>query len=199
MSAKSGNPIDAKREEFRKYLEREGILQSLTSVLVSLYEEPEKPKDGLIYLKNNFARGTNTSQNEEELEKLKERNASLLEKIEELEKQNADLEKELETMKQMKQGEGTSVSEPKNEAVEEEDEEESQDKMESEEATVTSLGDLSPAPEQPLVDDKQPAQETMDFNDEEEKEPSKPATTTEASESNEDRPLGPSETGSSAT
>ncbi|CAB4067307.1 MYH [Lepeophtheirus salmonis] len=116
--------------------------------------EPEKPKDGLIYLKNNFARGTNTSQNEEELEKLKERNASLLEKIEELEKQNADLEKELETMKQMKQGEGTSVSEPKNEAVEEEDEEESQDKMESEEATATSLGDLSPAPEQPLVDDK---------------------------------------------
>ncbi|QQP38069.1 c-Myc-binding protein, partial [Caligus rogercresseyi] len=80
MSAKSGNPIDAKREEFRKYLEREGILQCLTSVLVSLYEEPEKPKDGLLYLKNNFARDAAPPKSEEELDKLKEQNASLLKK-----------------------------------------------------------------------------------------------------------------------
>nr|XP_040569914.1 c-Myc-binding protein-like [Lepeophtheirus salmonis] len=139
MAAKWGNPIDAKREEICTYLEREGILHSLTSVLVSLYEEPERLKDGLIYLKNNFARGTNAFQNKEELEKVKVRNASLLEKIETLEKQNADLEKELQTMKQMKEAEETSMSEAKNEVVEEEEEEESQDKMESEEAAATSL------------------------------------------------------------
>ena len=49
------NMVDAKREEFRKYLEKEGILESLTKALVTLYEEPEKPNDALGYLKNNFA------------------------------------------------------------------------------------------------------------------------------------------------
>lgn len=34
MSAKSTAQIDAKREEFRKYLEKEGVLESLTKALV---------------------------------------------------------------------------------------------------------------------------------------------------------------------
>lgn len=42
-------PIDSKREEFRKYLERGGALEALTKVLVMLYEEPEKPVDALEY------------------------------------------------------------------------------------------------------------------------------------------------------
>ena len=33
--ASSGNNIDAKREEFRKYLEKEGVLEYLTKQLVS--------------------------------------------------------------------------------------------------------------------------------------------------------------------
>ncbi len=33
-AAKGSGPIDAKREEFRKYLEKEGILESLTRALV---------------------------------------------------------------------------------------------------------------------------------------------------------------------
>lgn len=36
-------PIDAKREEFRKYLERAGVMDAVTKALVSLYEEDEKP------------------------------------------------------------------------------------------------------------------------------------------------------------
>ena len=36
MSAKSTAQIDAKREEFRKYLEKEGILESLTKTLVRI-------------------------------------------------------------------------------------------------------------------------------------------------------------------
>merc|ERR1712193_502329 len=47
--------IDARREEFRKYLEKEGILESLTKVLVTLYEEPDKPSDALSFVRNNFA------------------------------------------------------------------------------------------------------------------------------------------------
>lgn len=42
-------PPDSKREEFRKYLERAGVMDALTKVLVSLYEEPEKPDDALEY------------------------------------------------------------------------------------------------------------------------------------------------------
>ena len=34
MSGKSTAQIDAKREEFRKYLEKEGVLESLTKALV---------------------------------------------------------------------------------------------------------------------------------------------------------------------
>ncbi|KAF3423125.1 hypothetical protein E2986_12329 [Frieseomelitta varia] len=42
-------PPDSKKEEFRKYLERAGVMDALTKVLVSLYEEPEKPDDALEY------------------------------------------------------------------------------------------------------------------------------------------------------
>lgn len=38
-----------KREEFRKYLERTGVMDTLTKILVNLYEEPEKPVDALEY------------------------------------------------------------------------------------------------------------------------------------------------------
>ena len=42
--------MDQKKDDFRKYLERNGIIDSLTkgtlinAVLVGLYEEPEKPE-----------------------------------------------------------------------------------------------------------------------------------------------------------
>ncbi|XP_017753716.1 PREDICTED: C-Myc-binding protein isoform X1 [Eufriesea mexicana] len=48
-------PPDSKREEFRKYLERAGVMDALTKVLVSLYEEPEKPEDALEYIRQNLA------------------------------------------------------------------------------------------------------------------------------------------------
>ncbi|XP_012339494.1 c-Myc-binding protein isoform X1 [Apis florea] len=47
-------PPDSKREEFRKYLERAGVMDALTKVLVSLYEEPEKPDDALEYIRLNL-------------------------------------------------------------------------------------------------------------------------------------------------
>uniref|UniRef100_T1IY43 Cullin-5 n=1 Tax=Strigamia maritima TaxID=126957 RepID=T1IY43_STRMM len=50
----SFRPGDSKREEFRKYLEKTGILDALTKVLVGLYEEPEKPTDALDYLKKHL-------------------------------------------------------------------------------------------------------------------------------------------------
>lgn len=41
--------ITVKREEFRKYLERSGVMDALTKILVSLYEETERPTDALEY------------------------------------------------------------------------------------------------------------------------------------------------------
>ncbi|KAF7408300.1 C-Myc-binding protein [Vespula maculifrons] len=47
-------PSDSKKEEFRKYLERAGVMDALTKVLVSLYEETEKPNDALEYIRKNL-------------------------------------------------------------------------------------------------------------------------------------------------
>nr|CAD7423334.1 unnamed protein product [Timema monikensis] len=49
MSEAEIDPIDSKREEFRKYLERAGVMEALTKVLVGLYEEAEKPTNALEY------------------------------------------------------------------------------------------------------------------------------------------------------
>uniref|UniRef100_A0A1A7WD57 C-myc binding protein n=1 Tax=Iconisemion striatum TaxID=60296 RepID=A0A1A7WD57_9TELE len=42
---------ESKREQFRRYLERSGVLDTLTSVLVALYEEPDKPDNALDFIK----------------------------------------------------------------------------------------------------------------------------------------------------
>jgi hypothetical protein len=42
---------EQKKEEFRKYLERSGVVDQLTKVLVGLYEEPEKPQNAVDFIK----------------------------------------------------------------------------------------------------------------------------------------------------
>jgi hypothetical protein len=42
---------EAKKEEFRKYLEKSNVIDALTKVLVNLYEEPEKPDKPLEFIK----------------------------------------------------------------------------------------------------------------------------------------------------
>ncbi|XP_056271104.1 C-Myc-binding protein [Pseudoliparis swirei] len=42
---------DSKREQFRRYLEQSGVLDSITSVLVALYEETDKPDNALDFIK----------------------------------------------------------------------------------------------------------------------------------------------------
>jgi hypothetical protein len=41
----------SKKEEFRKYLEKTGVLDALTKTLVGLYEEPERPANAIEYIK----------------------------------------------------------------------------------------------------------------------------------------------------
>lgn len=50
----SYKPGDSKKEEFRKYLEKAGVLDALTKTLVCLYEEPEKPNNALDFLRKIF-------------------------------------------------------------------------------------------------------------------------------------------------
>ncbi|KAK0142492.1 c-Myc-binding protein [Merluccius polli] len=40
---------ESKREQFRRYLEKSGVLDELTNVLVALYEETDKPNNALEY------------------------------------------------------------------------------------------------------------------------------------------------------
>ena len=45
--------METKRDEFRRYLEKAGVMDALTKVLVGLYEEPDKPNDALMYVSDN--------------------------------------------------------------------------------------------------------------------------------------------------
>ena len=42
---------EAKKEEFRKYLEKSSVIDALTKALVNLYEEPEKPDKPVEFIK----------------------------------------------------------------------------------------------------------------------------------------------------
>jgi len=42
---------DSKKEEFQKYLEKSGVIDQLTKVLVGLYEVPEKPANAIDFIK----------------------------------------------------------------------------------------------------------------------------------------------------
>ena len=86
--------IDAKREDFRKYLEKEGILETLTKSLVALYEAPDKPADPLCFLRNNFA-GQNIEELQETVKKLTAEKEKLLVDVETLSKENSELKDKL--------------------------------------------------------------------------------------------------------
>ncbi|KAF0306339.1 c-Myc-binding protein [Amphibalanus amphitrite] len=79
---------DSKREEFRKYLEKNGVMDVLTRCLVSLYEEPEKPADALQYVRNTLGAA---SPDKVELESLRLVVAEMKEKMTVMEEENKEL------------------------------------------------------------------------------------------------------------
>jgi len=78
----------AEKEEFRNYLEKSGVIDSLTKVLVGLYEEPEKPSDALDFIRRHLgtAIGIDIDALKQENQDLKTQNAELLQKVEDLTK-----------------------------------------------------------------------------------------------------------------
>ncbi|XP_063077909.1 C-Myc-binding protein [Engraulis encrasicolus] len=45
---------DSKREQFRRYLAKTGVVDGLTNVLVALYEEADKPNNALDFIKSHL-------------------------------------------------------------------------------------------------------------------------------------------------
>merc|ERR1712138_209202 len=85
---------ESKKEEFRKYLEKSGILDQLTRVLVGLYEEPEKPNNAIDFIKKYLGSPTDI-----DVEKLKIEYERLRDENLKLQKQVEELKKELETVR----------------------------------------------------------------------------------------------------
>jgi hypothetical protein len=71
-----------KKEEFRRYLEKTGVLDALTKVLVGLYEEPDRPSNSLEYMKRYLGAPVAV-----DVEGLKRENEELKSKVNLLQKQ----------------------------------------------------------------------------------------------------------------
>lgn len=65
--------VQQKKQEFQKYLEKNGVIDHITQVLVGLYEQPNRPVNPMEFVKEHF--GADASANADELkgtiEKLK--------------------------------------------------------------------------------------------------------------------------------
>ena len=87
--------IEGKRDEFTSYLEKSGVVDNLTEVLINLYEEGEKPKFPTDYIKANI-QSTNQGENEVIMQnnKLREENRKLKQRVAELEKTIEKMKKE---------------------------------------------------------------------------------------------------------
>merc|ERR1711920_1212665 len=89
---------DSQKEEFRKYLEKNGIIAQLTKVLVGLYEEPERPPNAIDYIKKYLGAptGVDVEEMRAENEDLKRKNADLETKVQSLTKELRELQQEQE-------------------------------------------------------------------------------------------------------
>ncbi|UJR25870.1 hypothetical protein I4U23_007220 [Adineta vaga] len=86
-------PNESKREEFRRYLEKGGVVDSITRALVALYEEAEKPNNAAEFVRRFMgATGPDTA----EIETLKNELMATREKNEELVRENESLKEKLQ-------------------------------------------------------------------------------------------------------
>jgi len=80
--------MQTEKEQFRNYLKKTGIIDSLTRVFTTLYETQEKPQDPTDWLKSNLGQiiGVDIIALEKENEELKEKVKELNKLIKEQEK-----------------------------------------------------------------------------------------------------------------
>ncbi len=87
----SAQTTEQKKEEFRKFLEKTGVIDQLTKVLVGLYEEPEKPQNAVDFIKRSLG-----APQETDVDHLKAENEELKRNVTELQKRVDALQRELE-------------------------------------------------------------------------------------------------------
>ena len=91
----------SKKDEFRKYLEQSGAIDSLTSVLVNLYEEPNKPSESTDYLQKhlNLTRDKPGSAIMEDHQRQLKENEELKKENDKLKQKVNEMAKVIETLK----------------------------------------------------------------------------------------------------
>jgi len=82
---------ESKKEEFQRYLEKSGVIDALTKVLVGLYEVPEKPANAIDFIKEYLGASVNG-----DTAKLKQQVEEQTKLLETKDKEIADLQKKLE-------------------------------------------------------------------------------------------------------
>ena len=87
--ASQGKTIESKKDEFRAYLEKAGVIDQLTKILVSLYQENDRPINALEFIKRNLSSPDEIDEDNLKREYLKEKddNVKLKQKLTELQKQ----------------------------------------------------------------------------------------------------------------
>ncbi|KAF8118943.1 hypothetical protein N665_0001s0004 [Sinapis alba] len=105
---------EAKKEAFRKYLESSGVLDSLTKVLVALYEQNDKPSSALEFIQQKLG-GPSVS----DYEKLQAEKSDLQIKYNELFAKHQETLRELDGMKSL-HSRNSSKDDEDREAIEDE-------------------------------------------------------------------------------
>mmetsp|Transcript_37664 Transcript_37664/g.43022 ORF Transcript_37664/g.43022 Transcript_37664/m.43022 type:complete len:118 (+) Transcript_37664:96-449(+) len=89
-SNSSNNTESSKKDDFRRYLERTNVIDSLTKVLVGLYEEPERPTNAIDYVRKYMGAPANI-----DVDSIKKENQDLRTQVERLSKKVEDLKHKL--------------------------------------------------------------------------------------------------------
>ena len=92
--------LETKREQFRSYLEKEGILESITKALVTLYEESDKPKEALAFVRKNIAAADLDSM-KAQVESLSQENEKLKSEVASLGKEKAELQIKVQNLEDL--------------------------------------------------------------------------------------------------
>lgn len=78
-------PIDSKRDEFRKFLERSGLIDLVSKCFIKLYEETDKPENPIDYFRENIGDAMKEKMTikllQAELEEVKRENEELKKKL----------------------------------------------------------------------------------------------------------------------
>lgn len=88
---------DSKKEEYRRYLEKSGVTDALTKVLVGLYEETDRPRNAIDYIKKYLGAPVNV-----DVDALRTENDELKSKMKKMEKNVEELHASLKEARRAK-------------------------------------------------------------------------------------------------